>query len=62
MNMFGMNKKNNNKNGLMISLVGLGIGAAAYSMMKGRNTNNMNNMMEPIKNVMDQMKNNDNHH
>ncbi|ADU30294.1 DUF3918 family protein [Evansella cellulosilytica] len=53
MDMFGK-KRNNNRNGLMMSLVGIGIGAAAYSMMRGRNNGNM---MQPIQKAMGQITN-----
>jgi hypothetical protein len=40
--MFGMGRNNiGNGNVLMMSLVGLGVGAAAYGLMRGRNGNNM---------------------
>lgn len=51
--MVGMRKRGNNRN-LMLSIVGLGLGAAAVSMMRGRDMN-MNNMMEPIKDAVEDM-------
>lgn len=59
MNMLGMRRKNN-RNGVMWSLVGLGVGAAAYGMMRGRNNNmnlNPNNMMKQFQNTINQTKN-----
>lgn len=52
MAMFRYNKRKNG-NGVIMSLIGMGIGAAAYGMMKKRNNNNK--MMEPIKDAMNQM-------
>ncbi|WP_026674554.1 hypothetical protein [Alkalihalobacterium bogoriense] len=64
--MFGMrrNKKNGNTP-LMVTLVGVGVGAAAYGLMRGRNNGNngdnnnqmMDNMMQPIQKAMDQFRN-----
>ena len=53
MNIFGK-KRSKNRNGLMMSLVGIGIGAAAASMM--RRGNGGNNMMEPIRSALDDMR------
>lgn len=49
--MVGMKKRRNNRS-LMLSIVGLGIGAAALSMMRGRN---MNTMMDPITQAVGEM-------
>ncbi|WP_280768885.1 hypothetical protein [Salipaludibacillus daqingensis] len=55
--MFGMRRNNKgNGNAVMYSLVGLGVGAAAYGVMRGRN-NRGNNMMEPVQKAFDQMRN-----
>ncbi|UCZ54413.1 DUF3918 family protein [Bacillus shivajii] len=53
--MFGMRRNKRNGNGLMMSLVGIGVGAAAYGMMRGRNNGN-NNMMEPVQKAMNQFR------
>ncbi|UOE93099.1 hypothetical protein [Alkalihalobacillus sp. LMS39] len=63
--MLGM--KRNKKNGntpLMVTLVGVGVGAAAYGLMRGRNNGNnddnnqmMDNMMQPIQKAMNQFRN-----
>ena len=50
--MAGMKKRRNNRN-IMLSIVGLGLGAAAVSMMRGRN---MNNIMEPVKDAIGDMR------
>lgn len=57
MAMFGRNK--NKGNGLMMTLVGIGVGAAAYGLMRGRinGNNGGDNMMEPIQKAMNQMRN-----
>ncbi|MBU9722075.1 MULTISPECIES: hypothetical protein [Bacillaceae] len=47
-------RKRNNKNGLMMSLVGVGIGAAAVGMMRGKR-NGGNQMMQPIQKAIDKM-------
>jgi hypothetical protein len=52
--MFGMGR-NNNGNTLMWSLVGLGVGAAAYGLMRGRN-NNGNNITQPVQRAFNQMR------
>ncbi|MBP3953060.1 hypothetical protein [Bacillus suaedae] len=54
--MFGNGKKRKgNGNAMMYSLVGVGIGAAAYGLMRGRNNGGMNNMMQPIQKAFNQM-------
>ncbi|MCD8508994.1 MAG: hypothetical protein LRY73_03285 [Bacillus sp. (in: Bacteria)] len=53
MNMLGMKKNNNTRNGIMLTLVGVGVGAAAYSMMRGRNNGDI---MRPIQRTMEQMR------
>lgn len=49
--MMGMRRRQNNR-GLMLSIVGLGLGAAAARMMRGRN---MNGVMVPIKDKVQQI-------
>ncbi|OIJ13420.1 hypothetical protein BKP37_10630 [Anaerobacillus alkalilacustris] len=49
--MMGMRRRQNNR-GLMLSIVGLGLGAAAARMMRGRN---MNDVMVPIKDKVQQI-------
>lgn len=56
--MFGMgrnNKKNDINTPLMLTLVGLGVGAASYAMMRNRNNNGNNNMMQSVQRTMDEM-------
>lgn len=53
--MMGM-KRNKNGNAVMMSIVGMGIGAAAYGLMRGRNNNGNNNMMESAQKAFNQMK------
>jgi hypothetical protein len=48
--MMGMKKRRNNRSLMLIA--GLGLGAAALSMMKGRN---MNTVMDPITDAVGQM-------
>lgn len=46
---FGMRRNNNNnRNGIMMSLVGLGLGALAYGLMRGRNGNGNNQINSQI--------------
>ncbi|SDY94587.1 Protein of unknown function [Evansella caseinilytica] len=60
-NFFGLRRRNNNaRNGIMMSLVGIGIGAAAYGMIRGRNNGN-NNMMRPVKQWLGQNQQDDNY-
>ncbi|MGO4889487.1 hypothetical protein ACJ2A9_17200 [Anaerobacillus sp. MEB173] len=54
---FGMRRRNNNRNGMMMSIVGLGIGAAAYGLMRGRNGNGRNQMMQPIQRSLNMLRN-----
>lgn len=56
--MFGMRRNNNvNGNALMWSLVGLGVGAATYGVIRGRNNNgNNNDMMQPVQRAFNQMR------
>jgi hypothetical protein len=54
--MFGMGR-NNNGNALMMSLVGLGIGAVAYGIIRGRNNNGNNNIMQPLQRAANQLNN-----
>lgn len=49
--MMGMRQRRNNRS-IMLSIVGLGIGAAVLRMMRGRN---MNDMMEPIRDTVGKM-------
>lgn len=49
LNMVGIKTRRNNRNWLF-SIVGLGLGAAALNMIRGRN---MNQMMAPVKNVVE---------
>lgn len=52
--MMGMRRNNNGRNTVMMSIVGLGVGAAAYGLMRGRN-NNGNNTMQPVQRAFNQM-------
>lgn len=57
--MFGMRRNNNGdiNTPLMLTLVGIGVGAVTYGLMRGRNNNgNMNNMFEPIQNAANKMR------
>ncbi len=51
--MVGMRQRRNNRS-LLLSIVGLGLGAAAVTMMRGRDMN-LNNMMEPVKEAVGDM-------
>lgn len=51
--MAGMRKRRNNRS-LMFSILGLGLGAAAFSMVRDRGMN-MNNMMEPVRDAVGDM-------
>lgn len=54
--MTGIRRKKNNRS-LMLSIVGLGLGATAIGMMRDRDMNmdKMNNMMDPIKEAVGDM-------
>lgn len=54
--MTGIRRRRNNRS-LMLSIVGLGLGATAISMMRdrGMNMDKMNNIMEPIKEAVGDM-------
>ncbi|WP_157812140.1 hypothetical protein [Alteribacter populi] len=53
--MFGR-RRNNNGNALMLSLVGLGVGAAAYGLTRGRNNRGNNDMMQSAQRAFNQMR------
>ncbi len=59
--MVGIRRRHNTRNGIMISILGLGLGAAAYGMMRGRNEQNdqtnRNNILQPVERLMDQIRN-----
>ncbi|WP_017729356.1 DUF3918 family protein [Halalkalibacterium ligniniphilum] len=57
MNMLGFRRRSN-RNGMMMSVLGLGLGAAAYRMIRGRNMNGAtNSIMQPIQKAFNQMRN-----
>ncbi|WP_209123748.1 hypothetical protein [Alkalihalobacillus sp. BA299] len=57
MDMFGI-RRDNNRNGLMLSLVGLGLGAVAYGFLRGRNGDNMNlNGLQVVPRLFGQVRN-----
>ncbi|MBU8907409.1 DUF3918 family protein [Desertibacillus haloalkaliphilus] len=54
----GIREKNNNTTrNIMLSVVGLGVGAAAYTMMRDRNNNanniDMQQMIAPVQNAIE---------
>lgn len=53
LSMFGMGKRRNNRS-LLFSIVGLGLGAAAISMMRGRNMQ-VSTITDPIQQAMGDM-------
>lgn len=42
--------RRNNRGGMLLSLLGLGIGATVYSIVRGRDNGRMQPMLQPIQN------------
>ncbi len=59
LNMIGIRQRNNTaRNSVVLSLLGAGIGAAAFGMLRGAGRNNATNgMMQPVKQAMSQIRN-----